>query len=61
VHMLIEAGTEPVNEDDCADVQGRLVYLRRTGVVGLQALLNDPQKNPQHHVQHCPVALHEVT
>ena len=49
-----------MNESDCADVQGRLVQLRRPRAVGLQALSNHPQKNTQHHVEHGPVALHEV-
>ena len=44
-----------------AEVQGCLVHLRRTGAVGLQTLRNDTQENAQHHVQHCPIALHEVT
>jgi hypothetical protein len=28
--------------------------------VGLQTLRNDPQEDAQHHVEHHPVALHEV-
>ena len=43
-----------------ANVQRRPVHLRRPRAVGLQALRNDPQENTQHHVEHCPVALHEV-
>lgn len=61
VHMPVQTGAEQVNEGDCADVQGRLGRISRTGAVGLQVLRNDPQKSPQHHVQQCPVALHEVT
>jgi len=41
VHMLIQAGAESVDESNCADVQGGLVHIRRTGAVGLQALRND--------------------
>ena len=37
-----------------------LGHLRRTGAEGLQALFNDAQENAQHHVQSCPVTLHEV-
>ena len=59
--MFIEAGAEAVNEGDCADVQARLVHIGRAKAVRLQALRNDPQKNPQHHIEHWPVALHEVT
>lgn len=60
VHMPVQARAEPVNEADCADVQGRLVRICRTGAVVLQALRYDPQENAQHHVEHCPVTLHEV-
>ena len=38
VHMPVQARAEPVNEADCADVQGRLVRICRTGAVVLQAL-----------------------
>jgi hypothetical protein len=61
VHMLIEAGAETVDEGDCANVQRSPVYTCRTGAVGLQILCDHPQKNPQHHVEHCPITLHEVT
>ena len=60
VHMPVQAGAEPVDESDCAYVQRRLVHLGRTGAVSLQALRNDPQEDAQHHVEHCPVALHKV-
>ena len=60
VHMPVQAGAEPVDESDCANVQGRLVHLGRTGAVVLQALRYDPQEDAQHHVQYRPVALHEV-
>ncbi len=30
------------------------------GDAGLQSLRDDPQKNPQHHVQRCPIPLHEI-
>ena len=49
VHMLVQAGAEPMNEGDCADVQRCLVCIGRTGAVGLQALRNDPQEDAQHH------------
>lgn len=52
VNVFIEAGAEAVNEGDCADVQARLVHIGRAKAVRLQALRNDPQKNPQHHVEH---------
>ena len=58
--MPVQAGAEPVDEGHRAYVQGRLVQLRRPRAVGLQALRNDPQKDAQHHVQSCIVALHEV-
>jgi hypothetical protein len=61
MHMLVQAGAEPVYEGHGSDVQGRLVDLRRSGAVGLQALRNDPQEDAQHHAQHWPVTLHEVT
>ena len=60
MHMLVKAGAEAVDKRHCADVQRHLVYLPRTEAVGLQALRDDPQENPQHHVEHWPVALHEV-
>ena len=34
VHMRVQARSEAVDEDDCADVQGCLIHLRRTGAVG---------------------------
>ena len=43
-----------------ADVQSCPVQLRRPRAVGLQALRDDPQEDAQHHVEHGPVALHEV-
>lgn len=58
--MPVQAGAEPVDESDCADVQRRPVHIGRPEAVGLQTLRNHPQKNAQHHVEHCPVALHEV-
>ena len=61
VHMLIEAGVEPVNEGYCTNVQDCAVYICRTGAVGRQALRNYPQEDAQHYIQHRPVAPHEVT
>jgi hypothetical protein len=49
-----------VNEGDGTDVQACLVHMGRTGAVGLQSLCDHPQKDAQHHVQHRPIALHEV-
>ena len=49
-----------MDESDCANVQRRLVHMCRTGAVGLQSLRDDPQEDAQHHVEHCPVTLHEV-
>jgi hypothetical protein len=34
VHMTFQAGADAVDEGDYANVQGRIVQLRRTGVVG---------------------------
>ncbi len=61
VHMSVSAGAEPMNEGDCANVQGRLFQLRRPRASGMLAMLNEPQKNAQHHVEHWPVVLDEVT
>jgi hypothetical protein len=58
--MAVQAGAKPVDESHGAHVQGRLVHICRTGAMGLQSLRNHPQKNAQHHVQHCPIALHKV-
>ena len=41
-------------------MQACLVHMGRTGAVGLQSLCDHPQKDAQHHVQHRPIALHEV-
>ncbi len=60
VHMTIQAGAEAVDKGQRANVQRRPVDLRRPRAVGLQALHNDPQEDAQYHVEHCPVALHEV-
>ena len=60
MHMLVEAGAKAVNEGDSSDMQGCFVYMRRTSAVPLQALGNHPQKDAQHHIEHGPVALHEV-
>ena len=60
VHMRVQAGAKPVDKRHCAEVQGRLIHLRRPRAVGLQALRDDPQKNTQHHVEHGPITLHEV-
>jgi hypothetical protein len=60
VDVFVQAGAEPVNEGHGADVQACLVHMGRTGAVGLQALCNHPQEDAQHHVEHWPVALHEV-
>lgn len=49
-----------MDEGDGPDVQGRLVYICRTGAVGVKALRNDPREDAQHHAQHCPATLHEV-
>ena len=60
VHMAIQAGAEPVDEGHRANVQRRPVHLRRPRAVGLQAMRNNAQEDAQHHVEHNPVALHEV-
>ncbi len=38
VHMLVQAGSEAVDEGDCAYVPGRPVCIGGTGDVGLQGL-----------------------
>ena len=58
--MPIQAGAEPMDECNCANVQRSLVQLRRPWAARLQAMRDDPQENAQHHVEHGPVALHEV-
>jgi len=60
VHMPVQAGAKAVDENDCANVQGRPVHLGRTGAVALQALRYDQQEDTQHHVQYRPVTLHVV-
>ena len=49
-----------MDECNCANVQRSLVQLRRPWAARLQAMRDDPQENAQHHVEHGPVALHEV-
>jgi len=44
VNMLVQAGAEAVDEGDCADVQSCLVRMVRARAMGLQSLLNHPQK-----------------
>lgn len=34
VHILVQARFKSTDESDCADVQGGLVHIRRTGAVG---------------------------
>lgn len=58
--MPVQAGAEPVDEGDCANVQGRLVHTQSARAVSLQVLRDDPQKNSQHHVQYRTITLHEV-
>ena len=60
VHMPVQAGAEPVDDRDCANVQGGPVHMDRTEAVSLQALRNNAQEDAQHHVEHSPVALREV-
>lgn len=60
MHVLVQARAEAVDEGHRGNVQRCLVYIRRTRAAGLQALRNHSQKNPQHHVEHRPVTLHEV-
>ena len=50
-----------MDEGHCADVQAFLVCIGRANAVRLQALRNHPQEDAQHHIEHWPVALHEVT
>ena len=44
----------------CAPSQRCLVTPRRTRAMPVRAVLNDPQKNSQRHVQCCPVVLQKV-
>ena len=60
MNVFVQAGAKPVNESHGTDAQSCLVHLCGTGAVLLQALLNDPQEDPQHHVEYRPIALHEV-
>jgi hypothetical protein len=60
LRMLVQFEAETVDKSHRANVQDRLVQLSRTLAVSLQALRDHSQKNPQHHIQHCPAALHEV-
>jgi hypothetical protein len=59
---VLEAPDEAklVNEGDCANVQVCLVRMVRARAMGLLSLLNHPQKNAQHHVEHRAIALHVV-
>ncbi len=59
---MLEAPDEAklVNEGDCANVQVCLVRMVRARAMGLLSLLNHPQKNAQHHVEHRAIALHVV-
>ena len=45
-----------MDEGHCADVQGCLVRMVRARAMSLQSLLNHPQKNAQHHVEHWAIA-----
>ena len=60
VHMPVQAGAEPMDKNDGANVQRRLVHTHRTGAVSLQALRNDPQEDAQHQVEHRSITLHKV-
>jgi hypothetical protein len=57
--MPVPAGAESVDEGYGPDVQGCPVHIGRPGAVVLQALRNIAQENAQHHVERCPVALHD--
>jgi hypothetical protein len=60
VHVFIEAGAESVNEGDGTDVQACLVHMAAPGQLACRFVRNDPQEDAQHHIEHWPVALHEV-
>jgi hypothetical protein len=60
VHVIVQAGAKAVYEGDRTDVQGGGVYIGGAWRMSLQALRNDPQEDAQHHIQHYPIALHEV-
>ena len=60
MHMLVQARAKPVDESHRADLLSSLVHLGHTRAMSLQALRNNAQEDTQHHVEHCPVALHEV-
>jgi hypothetical protein len=52
VHMRVQARPKPVDESDCADLQGCLIHLRGTRAVDSRALRNDSQEQAPHHIQH---------
>lgn len=49
-----------MDKGGCANVQRGFAHICSTRAAALQALRNNAQENTQHHVQHRPVALHEV-
>lgn len=49
-----------MDEGHRTNVLGSRVRIGRTGTGSLQALQNEPRENLQNHIQHRPVALHEV-
>ena len=51
VHMRVQAGTKPVDDGDCVQVQVVWVSLCSAGAVGLQALLHSAQKEAQRHIE----------
>ena len=59
VHMLVQAGAEPVDEGHGTNVQRCLVQPRR----GCEpaGFSQSAQENAQHHIECRPVALYEVT
>lgn len=58
--MPFQGEVEPVDEGHRANVQSRVVQLRRSWAVGLQVLRDYFQKDAQHRVERRPIALHEV-
>ena len=58
--MFIEAGAKPVNKGNYTGVQGSpCPHFPHQGC-GSAEFRDDPQENAHHHVEHHPVALHEV-
>ena len=56
MNMLVQAGAEPVDEGDCADVQGCLVHIGRTRAVGWEVHDSDHSDHAVHLVRRTALA-----